>query len=333
MHGRESLSPITQDEANGEFALFDRKPPLQDAAAELLRGLLESPKSVSAKFFYDQRGSELFEAITQLPEYYLTRTELGLFDAHGDDFAAALGDDVCLVEYGSGSSVKIRKLLSSLSPRAYVPVDISREHLEAAARGLHADFPTLSVYPTCADFTGPFELPEPVADLRKVGFFPGSSIGNFEPAAAAAFLASAAETLGAGSRLLIGVDRKKDPTLLEAAYNDAAGVTAAFNLNLLRHVNQLLGTALEEADFEHRARYNAALGCIQMFLASRRDQAHELAGQEVRFARDEEVHTENSFKYHPDEFLEIAHRGGYRLLETWTDEREWFAVYLLEADG
>ena len=330
MHGMDSTT-LESTAETGEFRFFDRKPPQTDATRELMQGLTAERKYVSAKYFYDQRGSELFEAITRLPEYYLTRTEMGLFDTHAEDLARAIGEDVCLVEYGSGSSAKIRKLLPDVAPRAYVPVDISREHLEDTARALHADFSHMDVYPTCADITRPFELPEPVSAMAKVGFFPGSSIGNFDPGHAAEFLSSVAGTLGDGSRLLIGVDRKKDPATLEAAYNDSAGVTAEFNLNMLRNLSRLLGCAFDEDSFAHRAHYDDALGCIQMYLTVTRAHDMEINGEAVQFALDEEVHTENSFKYHPEEFLEVAEEGGYRALEMWTDPREWFALYLLEA--
>lgn len=315
----------------GEFRLFDRKPSSTDAINELIEGLTARPKHVAAKFFYDERGSKLFEAITELPEYYLTRTELALFDAIETELARGVGEHACLVEYGSGSSLKIRKLLQALEPEAYVPVDISLEHLEATARDLHGDFPTLNVYPTCADFSEPFELPSPVADLVKVGFFPGSSIGNFAPGAATEFLQNAARTLGPGSRLIIGVDRKKDVEVLEAAYNDTTGVTAEFNLNMLDHVSRLLGVALAREDFAHRARYNRELGAVQMFLEVLRSHRLEAGGEMLEFDAGEEIHTENSFKYEPEEFLEVAARGGFRPLQSWTDERDWFSVFLLEA--
>jgi dimethylhistidine N-methyltransferase len=315
----------------GEFRLFDRKPSSTDAILELIEGLTARPKHVPAKYFYDERGSKLFEAITELPEYYLTRTELALFDAIGPDLARTIGEHACVVEYGSGSSLKIRKLLKALDPEAYVPVDISLEHLEATARELHGDFPALNVYPTCADFSRPFELPSPVADLTKVGFFPGSSIGNFAPRAATEFLRNAARTLGTGSRLIIGVDRKKDVEILEAAYNDAAGVTSEFNLNMLEHVGRLLGAALAREDFAHRARYNPELGAVQMFLEVLRPHRLEVGGETLEFETGEEIHTENSFKYEPEEFLDVAASGGYRPRETWTDDLGWFSVFLLEA--
>jgi len=288
---------------------------------------------VSAKFFYDRRGSELFDAITTLPEYYLTRTEMQLFATHREALAQAIGSDAALVEYGSGSSKKIRQLLESSEPSAYVPVDISREHLEQNARLLYQDFPQMSVYPTCADITRPFDLPEPVADFEKVGFYPGSSIGNFTPDAAIGFLKNVAETLGPGARLIIGVDRKKDRAVLEAAYNDSAGVTAEFNLNLISHLGSLLDAEFDPERFVHRASYNEALGCIQMFLEATVDHEITLADQQIRFTAGEALHTENSFKYHSSEFLELAAVAGFSRLEEWTDPQQWFSIFLLEVSG
>lgn len=298
---------------------------------EVLEGLRRSPKELSPKFFYDEAGSLLFERITELPEYYLTRTEMALFDEHLDDIAGAIGTGVCLVEYGAGSNQKIRKLLERAQPAAYVPVDISGDHLESQARALHGDYPWLDVFPTCADFTAPFPLPEPVAGMPHVGFFPGSSIGNFEPAAAEAFLRNVHTTLGAGGRLLVGIDRKKDPPVVEAAYNDSQGVTAAFNLNVLRHINERLGADFDLAAFTHEARYDAGLGCIQMFLRSTRAQTVYIDGEAVQFAAGEAVHTENSFKYHPEEFAALAGRGDFAVESWWTDPAGRFALFLLRA--
>lgn len=315
------------------YQFFDRSPGASGMYDEVVRGLQALPRQLPPKFFYDQRGSRLFEAITRLPEYYLTRTELALFDQHEASVAAALGSDACLVEYGSGSSRKIRRVLQRARPEAYVPVDISAEHLELQSAALSADFPWLKVYPTCADFTKPFALPEPVARLSKVGFFPGSSIGNFEPSQAVAFLHNVRQTLGAGGRFLVGVDRRKDPAVLEAAYNDAAGVTAEFNLNVLRHINAQLGADFDLDGFAHEARYDAELGAIQMFLRSRRRQRVLLGPHRFEFAEGEAIHTENSFKYDPEGFKALAMAGGFVTDAWWTDDREWFALYLLRAEG
>jgi dimethylhistidine N-methyltransferase len=301
--------------------------------AEVLRGLKAARKQLSPKFFYDEKGSKLFEAITELPEYYLTRTELAIFDASLQELAAAIPERSCVIEYGSGSSLKIRKVLQAIEPAAYVPVDISGEHMADMARSLAADFPDLAIYPTCADFTSSFELPPPVANMSKVGFFPGSSIGNFEPVQAAAFLGRVATTLGPGGKLIIGVDLKKDVDVLEAAYDDAAGVTAEFNLNVINHLGETLGIDLDASRFSHRAEYNAEVGAIQMFLDVLESHEVTLAGQSIELQAGEAIHTENSFKYDPAEFLALVADAGFREAGRWTDEKGWFAVYLLEVLG
>jgi len=313
------------------YQFFDLGPDASDMFQEVLSGLQARPKRLPPKYFYDEEGSRLFEAITRLPEYYLTRTEMNLFDRCEQSVAEALGNDACLVEYGSGSSQKIRKVLQRARPEAYVPVDISAEHLELQSAALSRDFPWLKVYPTCADFTQPFKLPEPVSELPKVGFFPGSSIGNFEPDSAVGFLRNVLRTLGPGGQMLVGVDRKKDPAVLEAAYNDAQGVTARFTLNLLHHINAQLGVSFDPNSFVHEARYNEALGCIQMFLRSRETQTVVLGEYEISFTEGETIHTESSYKYDPAEFIALARRGGFDTEAWWTDDNSWFALYLLRA--
>lgn len=298
---------------------------------EVLAGLAARPRTLPPKYFYDETGSELFERIMGLPEYYLTRTEMALFDEHLGDIAEALGSGRVLVEYGSGSSIKIRKLLEGIRPAAYVPVDISGEHLLAQSRALQADYPWLDVFPTCADFTAPFELPPPVTGMPTIGFFPGSSIGNFEPAGAEGFLRNVHETLGVDGRLLVGVDRKKNQDRLEAAYNDSQGVTAAFNLNVLAHINQRLGADFDPAAFAHEAHYDADQGCVQMFLRSLKEQTVSLGDVRETFRAGERIHTENSFKYHPEEFEQLARRGGFAVDRCWSDAGELFALYLLRA--
>ena len=313
----------------GRFEFFDLKPKTADMREEVLAGLISRPKYLPPKYFYDERGSKLFERITDLPEYYLTRTEMALFDVYLGDICGALGEGVCLVEYGSGSTRKVRKLLARLRPAAYVPVDISGAHLEAEARRLHTDYPWLHVFPTCADFTLPFELPEPARDLPRVGFFPGSSIGNFDAEGAARFLANVGQNLGEGGRLLVGVDRKKPTAVLEAAYNDGQGITAEFNLNVLRHINERLNADFDLTTFTHKARYQPELGCVQMFLTSMVAQTVHVGGVSVPFAAGESIHTENSFKYHPAEFTALSQRAGFTTEAWWTDEGERFALFLL----
>ena len=316
-----------------EFRFHDRRPDLPDAMAEVLAGLARPRKTVSPKFFYDEVGSQLFDDITRLPEYYLTRTEIGILEDNRDDMARAVGDSVCLVEYGSGTSDKIRILLEACRPAAYVPVDISREHLRESARALYEDFDWLAVHPTCADYSRPFALPPVAAALPCVAFFPGSSIGNFDPADVPAFLAGVGEVVGRRGRLIVGVDAKKNQDVLHAAYNDGQGVTGAFNLNLLRHLNVLLDADFDVAKFEHQAEYNPARGRIEMYLASTAAQRVRVNGAEFALAAGERIHTESSYKYHPEEFLELAGEAGFVRQRMWTDDRGYYMVLLLEYTG
>ena len=314
-----------------EYKFYDRKPAAVDMRADVLDGLTSRPKRLSPKYFYDDAGSALFEAITELPEYYLTRTEIGLLESQRDEIATHVGEGVCLIEYGSGSSRKIRLLLERLKPDSYVPVDISRRHLESAARLLYEDYPWLNVYPVSADYTSEFSLPSAIGSAPRFVFFPGSSIGNFEPPAAVEFIGRIGRLVGPGGWLLIGVDRKKDRAVLEAAYDDAAGVTAEFNRNMLRHLNVALDANFDTSRFSHVALYNETLGCIQMFLESTADQSVRIGRTLIEFRAGERIHTENSYKYAPDEFTAMVEQAGFRRAAWWTDERDRFAIFLLAA--
>ena len=313
-----------------EFRFFDRKPPVPDATEELVAGLSAPTKAVPPKYFYDETGSRLFEAITKLPEYYLTRTETGILEDNREDLARWVGPDACLVEYGSGSSAKTRILLESCQPAAYVPVDISRGHLLASARRIYEDFEDLAVYPTCADYSQPFELPPATTDLRRVAFFPGSTIGNFEVDEVPNFLRGVGRVVGPGGRLIIGVDTKKPEPMLNAAYNDAAGVTRAFNLNILRHINAIAGADFDTAKFEHHAQYDRNHGRIEMYLSSTVAQKVRVNGALVEFERGERIRTEYSYKYHAEEFQSLAERAGFRWLEARRDANGHFMVLLFE---
>ena len=316
------------------IAFHDHHPTPADLRAEVLSGLGANPKRLSPKFFYDQRGSRLFDAITQLPEYYPTRTEIALLAEWGDDIAEYLGRGQVLVELGSGSSIKIRTLLEALAPAVYVPVDISREHLLASAESLSRHFPGLCIEAVCADYSGPFELPLDPRWGRPAAFFPGSSIGNFEPAAAVRLLGRVARVLGPGGRLLIGVDLKKDRAVLEAAYNDRQGVTAAFNLNLLARINRELGADFDADAFEHRAWLDTTPDPqlpdgpwrIEMHLVSRRDQRVRVDGHRFDFAEGESIHTESSYKYDIAGFGRLAALAGFETERVWTDAERRFSV-------
>lgn len=301
-------------------------------AADLHAALAGTPKAISPKYFYDEAGSRLFERICELPEYYPTRTELALLQTHAADMARQFGPGVQLVEYGAGALRKVRLLLDAL-PRdgvQFVPVDISGPHLLAACDALAADYPGLAIEPLVADFTRPHTLPPCPAGSRRVGFFPGSSIGNFMPAETDAFLRLAASELQGGG-LLIGIDLEKAPGLLHAAYNDAAGVTAAFNLNLLARARRELGAEFPPDGFEHLAFYNPACRRIEMHLRATRALQLRVGGQTYAFREGETLHTEHSHKYTVRGFEAMAVNAGFRPGKVWTDANGWFAVLWLEA--
>ncbi len=295
---------------------------------EVVAGLCATEKYISPKFFYDERGSELFTEITQQPEYYLTQTEIRMLERHAAEISELIGDDFLLIEYGSGSSTKIRILLEQLRPAIYAPLDISRQYLADAAEALAREYPWLEVHAACVDFTDEFDLPF-ASDKRKVSFFPGSSIGNFERHEAADFLARVRRLVGSNGGLLLGVDLKKDPDVLHAAYNDSAGVTAAFNLNVLAHLEDRYAATMNREHFRHEAFYNEALGCIQMFLISEEKHTIQIGEHLLPVAKGERIHTENSHKYTIDEIETMARRAGFEEIHLWQDDNEWFALFYL----
>lgn len=299
--------------------------------AEVLHGLSRTSKSIPPKYFYDAKGSRLFDVITQLPAYYLTRVETGILRDNRDRIARLVGTGGCLVEYGSGSSVKSRLVIEACRPAAYVPVDISREHLEQSAKAVFDRYPELAVYPTCADYSVPFELPPPVAALPHLAFFPGSSIGNFEPSAAGGFLRGVAQVVGPGGWLVLGVDTKKDRDVLDRAYTDEGGITEQFNRNLLRNINNAVDADFDVQGFHHLAIYNEDAGRIEMYLVAERDQRVSVAGTEVNFAAGERLHTENSYKYSPQQFAAIAEQSGFDCVDVLQDDRAYFMVLILRA--
>ena len=314
--------------------VFDDHPPAADIKTEVLQGLAEPQKTLPAKYFYDERGSRLFEAITRLPEYYLTRTEIDLLRRHGAEIAERVGTGAVLMEYGSGASIKIRLLLEALRPDCYVPMDISRDFLIASANKLLDEFPWLSIYAGCVDYSQPLELPDTLAQApHKLGFFPGSSMGNFTPAEAQTFLRSVRQTLGDGGRFLLGVDLDKDEAVLHAAYNDAQGVTAAFNKNILRHLNRTLRASFNEDLFEHQAIVNKSHSRIEMHLVSKIDQMVHIAGSTIILRKGESLHTENSYKYREQSLAWMARQSGFELEQVWRDEQNYFALVMLKARG
>jgi len=313
-----------------------RARPLADPAPQtefrqsVLRGLSAAHKFIECKYFYDERGSALFEEICRQPEYYPASVETGILESCSGEIASLTGTGAELVELGSGASLKTRSVLRALQrPARYLPVDISAAYLQAAAATLAVEFPGLDVRPVIADFTAPFHLPPRARGVPRLLFFPGSTLGNFHPREAAGFLGRTCRGLSADA-FLIGVDLKKDPAILDAAYNDAAGVTAAFNLNLLERINRELGAGFDLGGFAHHAAYVARRGRVEMHLKSLRQQSVRLAGREIRFAAGESIHTENSYKYSVAGFRELAEHSGWQVSRAWFDEHELFSVYLLK---
>lgn len=299
--------------------------------ADVLRGLRAPKKKLPCKYFYDEVGSALFEQITGLEEYYPTRTELGIMERHAAEMAGLVGPRCLLIEYGSGSSLKTRRLLDRLrEPAGYVPIDVSGEYLGHSARALGEEYPDVEVLPLCADFTRPLGLPAcRKGAARRVVYFPGSTLGNFTPEAALALLQQTAILCGGDGALLLGIDLQKDPRVIEAAYNDRQGITAAFNRNILVRINRELGADFDIEQFAHRAFYNAAQGRIEMHLVSRRDQVVRVGGVTFFFAAGESIHTENSYKYSLSALADLARASGFASQRVWTDERQYFSVAYL----
>jgi dimethylhistidine N-methyltransferase len=304
--------------------------------AEVLRGLVSAPKTLPPKLFYDVTGAALFERITDLPEYYLMRAELEILRERVAEIAGVAGQRAVLVEYGSGAGVKVRLLLDAFAAAgseiaAYVPIDISREQLAAVAAQLAAEYPSVPVHPVCADYTAPLHLPDLPQRARRVAFFPGSTIGNFHPTEAAAFLRRVRRTVADDGVLVLGVDRRKDAATLNAAYDDAAGVTAAFNLNVLRRLNRELGGDFDLERFRHHAFFNAKASRVEMHLVSLARQTVSVAGTRIAFKRGETIWTESSYKYDRVRLEQVVTSAGFAITRLWTDGAERFWVAALSA--
>ena len=299
-----------------------------DFASDVLQGLNKRPASIPPKYFYDTKGSQLFDAITELPEYYQTRTEIKILQDNADEIAHHVGTGRLLVEPGGGSCAKVHILLEGLKPMAYVPMDISRQHLQLATEELAIAFPWLEIHVACTDFTQVMALPPTAPEGTKVAFFPGSSIGNFDPKDAVKFLVSIAQLVKPKGYLLIGVDLKKDKTILDAAYNDNAGVTAQFNLNLLRRINRELDADFDLSAWQHKAFYNELAGRIEMHLVSQCEQQVSIEGNQFKFSNGETIHTENSYKYTTQEFIKLAQQAGFESVALWVDADQLFSVHL-----
>ncbi|HEY7068420.1 MAG TPA: L-histidine N(alpha)-methyltransferase [Chloroflexota bacterium] len=319
---------ITQ---HGRITLYDYEPQVEDVRAEVLAGLSKPAKTLPCKLFYDARGSQLFEDICTLEEYYPTRTEVAILQQSIGEMVDIIGPGCRLAELGSGSSLKTRILLDHLAePSAYVPIDISKTALLEASEAIAAEYPDLDVLAVCADYTQRFELPEPRKPARRtVAFFPGSTIGNLERDDALGFLRRIAGWCGRGGGLLIGVDLKKDRATLEAAYDDRRGVTAAFNLNLLHRINRELGADFDVDAFRHRALYDEPRGRVEMRLVSRRPQTVHVDGRQIGFDEGEWITTEYSHKYSVADFQRLAAEAGWNVQKVWTDEQQRFSVQYL----
>jgi dimethylhistidine N-methyltransferase len=313
---------------------IDATPEVDVVREEVIRALSERPKRLPCKLFYDELGSRLFERICELDEYYLTRTEIGILREHAPEIARIAGAACRLVEFGSGASVKTRLVLDALErPSAYVPIDIARVGLLKSAAELAVDYPGLDVQPVCADYTCEVELLPVAPAVRTLGFFPGSTIGNFEPREAVTFLSRVRRHCGPGGLLLLGADRKKDRARLEAAYDDRAGVTAAFNLNILRVVNRELGAQFSLEAFRHRAVYDERHGRVEMHLVSTAKQRVAIGAERFSFEVGEPIVTEHCYKYDLDELQSLARRSGFEELCSWSDPRDLFTVVLLAVVG
>lgn len=317
---------------NAVLNLTDLHPSPDDITGDVLAGLSGAPKRLPSKYFYDKRGSELFEEITRQPEYYLTHIELALLEASGVEIAEVVGPRAHVVEYGSGSGRKTRLLLDALDdPVAYTPIEISRTALMASVERLDREFDDIEVLPVCADFTQPVPLPRPERDAEHaLVFFPGSTLGNFGDAEAVKLMCSMRETMGDRGGALIGIDLQKSPDIIEAAYNDAAGVTAAFTLNLLPRLNRDIGSDFDVSGFEHRAAYSRETGRIETFLVSRLAQTVHVEGRTFEFADGEAMQVEQSQKYTDDTLAALAARADLKIVQGWNDPKDWFGLRLLQ---
>jgi len=319
------VPPLTPDPTPHGCVQLYRKDP-SEVSAEVRAGLLAGRASIAPKYLYDALGSKLFEAICELPEYYLTRTEAAIVEHHIHDIARSTGRGSTLIDLGAGNCAKAARLFPVLQPAHYIPIDISADFLREAVTSLRQRYPMIRMTGIGMDFSASLDLPESVRREKRLFYYPGSSIGNFTPEEAAAFLGRIREACGRDGSLLIGVDLVKERAILDAAYDDALGVTAAFNLNLLRHLNTLIGADFDVRDWRHVSFYDEELGRIEMHLEARRDVDVRWDGGVRRFAQGERIHTENSYKYTRHGFLQLLERAGFGRVNVWTDARNWFMV-------
>jgi len=324
---------MTSPDLQTPITYIDLNPVEESMAESVIAGLRASPKYLESKFLYDERGSRLFERICEQPEYYPTRTELGILRAHAADIAALVGPEAHVIELGAGALEKVGLLLAALKrPAGFTAIDISGDHLKEAAEALASEFPDIEISAVCADYTAEYTLPDSLGRgaRRRVGFFPGSTIGNFTPEAAERFLLRQKTVFGLGGLMIVGVDLRKDKAILDAAYNDAAGVTAAFNLNMLAHINAELGADFDLDRFAHRAAYIPERGRVELHLESLADQAVHVAGETFHLSKGERIHTENSCKYDIAAFQDLARRAGWTPRAVHTDAESLFSLHVLE---
>jgi dimethylhistidine N-methyltransferase len=308
-------------------------PATPDLLSDVIAGLSSDPRALPCKYFYDERGAALFQKICELPEYYVTRTEIDILSRHHSEIAAQIGPKVELIGLGTGAGTKTRIVIEALEkPAVYVPVDISEKQLRKSSAFFRKIFPNLEILPVCADYLQPVVLPSPRhKPARNVVYFPGSTIGNFEPNKALEFLRRVANVAGQGGGLLIGVDLQKDQNVIEAAYNDQAGVTAEFNLNLLVHINREIGANFDLTRWQHRAIYNSEAGRIEMYLISATDQTVRIQDRQFHFRAGEKILTEHSYKHTPEGFIALARQAGFDFLKLWTDDARLFGVFYFVA--
>lgn len=318
------------------LTLFDYNPPQDCFREAVLSGLQKTPKQIPCKYFYDEKGARLFEEICKLDEYYIPRCEAQIMKRHIADITGMIGPQICLIEYGCGDCKKVQFMLDHLEvPLIFIPIDISKKQLIEVTDNLVFEYPEIEILPVCADYTHNFKLPDYKSNVKKrVIYFPGSTIGNFDPPAALQFLQHMADTCQRGGVLIIGVDLKKDPIVLHNAYNDSKGVTAAFNLNILQHINREMEADFNPHFFKHYAFYNPLFGRIEMHLISLREQIIHIDNKSIKIAEGESIHTESSYKYTLAEFAHLAARAGFEVKQVWTDNREWFSVqYLINTNS
>ncbi len=316
-----------KDKDNDDIQFYDFHPTPTDFFGEVLDGLMNEKKFIPPKFFYNEKGSKIFDAICESPEYYPTRTEIEILQNNAAEISKYIDADCLLIEPGSGSSQKVRLLLDTLKPSVYMPMDISKDYLIQIAKDISTEYRWLDVHAACIDYTDKIKLPYNLDDVHKVAFFPGSSIGNFEPSDAIKFLENIADIVKPGGGILIGVDLKKNSDVLNAAYNDSTGATADFNLNLLTRINEELDADFDLNNFEHSAYYNDTKGRVEMHLKSKKHQTVSVADKDISFLENETIHTENSYKYTLHEFQDLLRAAGFEPLRVWTDDNDLFSVH------